>query len=263
MEQESQAAAETVRHQQALADAATATARQQAVLEQAFTDVGIQGVKSMSELRSAIQGAASGSELEALGSALKAAFDKGALGAEEYQKALDEIKAKQDGLAAQARGAGTTGGAGSYNYLLDPATLEQQFAGNRQQVIEYIRVWTESNSDPMRALSNAIKAYDNFLAAQVKKKKADYLQSLKDAAAQKVLQDQWDAEAAKSAGAAGTAAGPAPAAAAPVATAPSAPAATNVSINIAGILDVNDPVTLQKLASRLAPVLADLLRQGA
>ncbi|WP_295451884.1 phage tail tape measure protein [uncultured Thiodictyon sp.] len=103
MQLQADTAKEVVRNEQAMAVAAEEAARATQVLNAAFAAAGVQGVKSMSDVRSAIGAVTSGGDLEALGSALKAAFDRGALAAADYQAALDEIKKKQDVLRGQVK----------------------------------------------------------------------------------------------------------------------------------------------------------------
>lgn len=81
--------------------------RRQQVLAETFKAAGADQVQSIEDVRQAIQAAAEGPELDAMGRALEEAYARGVVSAEQYQSALDAIKAKQDGLSSGG-GSGST-----------------------------------------------------------------------------------------------------------------------------------------------------------
>ena len=76
--------------------AAQALAEREQALGQAMSEAGVTGVKSMADVQTAISQAATSGEIAALGDALQAAFDRGAISADELQQSIDDLKAKAD-----------------------------------------------------------------------------------------------------------------------------------------------------------------------
>lgn len=98
------AAQEAYRHERAMQQATAELAESQRVLSQVMREAGVQGVSSMEDVQRAIASTNSSGELEALGDALREAFAKGVLGAEEYQAALEQVRGKMEQVRETTRG---------------------------------------------------------------------------------------------------------------------------------------------------------------
>lgn len=68
--------------------------KQEKLLAGAFEEARVSGVRTMDDVRKAIADAANGDEIDALGRALRNAFEKGVLSADEYKQALDSVLEK-------------------------------------------------------------------------------------------------------------------------------------------------------------------------
>jgi fused signal recognition particle receptor len=78
-------------------------AEAQGRLAEAFREAGVAGVRSVDDVRGAIRSATDSGDLERLAEGLRAAFEAGSLGAEEYRQAIDEVRAAQDELREDVR----------------------------------------------------------------------------------------------------------------------------------------------------------------
>ncbi|WP_295577344.1 hypothetical protein [uncultured Lamprocystis sp.] len=211
----------TARAKRDQADVTAALARQERLLGEAFTAAGAAGVKSIGEVRSAIRGANTSGEIEALGRALKDAFAEGALGAAEYKKLLDEVRAKQDALKENVR-----------------------------------RVQTDFE-EVYRQIGSRIGDLNLVFPGLI------------ETGGLGPLQEQYAAWLAQThpvstSGWGGATPTTAAATTSPTPTGISSYGGTtnNVNVTVEGVLDVNDNASLERLATRLAPVWADLQRQG-
>lgn len=213
----------TARAKRDQADVTAELARQERLLGAAFTEAGAAGVKSIADVRSAVRGANTSGELEALGRALKDAFAQGALGAEEYKKVLDEIKAKQDALKD----------------------------GVRKVQTDFEAVYQEIGNDLGR-FSARIAGLQPADAAALTEQYRQWLLSRTGPAGPDV---GWGTSAAAASST------PTPAAT-PTGGSSWGGTTNNVQVTVEGVLDVSDRASLERLAERLAPVWADLERQG-
>lgn len=218
---EAQAADEVTRHLAAMAE-------QERILAETFREAGQVGVTSIQDVLNAVRAATSSGDLEALGKALKDAFDQGALGAEQYQQALDQIKARQDDLLQQAQGK-------QYTAVLDPSRLAEQFADAPNPFAalkDYVEAWTKGGLGSPSAFRGQI--YD-------------------------AVQAIWAEAASTARGAAQEAATGASGAVYQAGRTAGSP----ITVHLGGVLDISDRGSLEALASRLSPIMADLSRRGA
>lgn len=199
-------------------------ANQERVLEQAMREAGIVGVSSMEEVRAAIARMTEAGEIEALGSALREAFAQGVLGAEEYRAALDLVRAKQDDLRGESR-----------TLSIDMQRVFDQIGDDYGKFVQI--------NGGLREIPGALQqAWEEYVAWM-------------DANGKRYLPGGGAAAA--------PAAAPVSALRTSVAAQPVSTATTNyITVQIEGVLDVNDRATLESLARKLKPVFDDLARRG-
>jgi tape measure domain-containing protein len=171
-------------------DATRALANQQRVLGEEFAKAGAKGVKTMDDVRQAIAAAASSQEIEALGRALREAFERGVLGAEEYKAALDEILSKTKELkdANASRKMFVDFEQLFKQYGTDISRVQAASPGDRQGLIaEEYRKWLEQQGaygEPAQAApSTAKELFD------ARRAKLDEQQAAKETQAGNALTD--------------------------------------------------------------------------